>query len=234
MDTANRRAIELVDEAIDFGTELRIDSEEYASGARVLDCGVTTPGGIEAGLLAAEIAASGVAAVGTALDETLAVECTTDHLDAVASHQQRRTIDCNGGSLRVSGPGTEDGGDMGVVVVEHDERPSESDLQALASATNIAESGLVAVVVPPETVAGQVLQASTHVGGIGERLDDSDAVVSVATHAPLAGDGRGHVLTDRDIEADAVGADGDLPVPATVTVETVGGARTTVETGDRE
>ena len=53
MDSINRMAIELVDEAIDFADELRVDAYELDSGATVLDFGVDAEGGIEAGMLLA-------------------------------------------------------------------------------------------------------------------------------------------------------------------------------------
>ena len=84
MDSLNRMAIELVDEAIDFADELRVDAHELPSGAMVLDFGVDAPGGMEAGMLLAEIQTAGLATVQSRMDgiagaPTPHVELATDH-----------------------------------------------------------------------------------------------------------------------------------------------------------
>lgn len=84
MDSINRMAIELVDEAIDFADELRVDVYELDSGATVLDFGVDAEGGIEAGMLLAEIETAGLATIQAKMDDvagapTPRVELQTDH-----------------------------------------------------------------------------------------------------------------------------------------------------------
>ncbi|WP_144903970.1 methenyltetrahydromethanopterin cyclohydrolase [Halobellus captivus] len=84
MDSINRMAIELVDEAIDFAGELRVVPHELDSGATVLDFGVDSPGGVEAGMLLAEIQTAGLSTVQTRMDDvagapTPYVELQTDH-----------------------------------------------------------------------------------------------------------------------------------------------------------
>ena len=84
MDSINRMAIELVDEAIDFADELRVDVYELDSGATVLDFGVDAEGGIESGLLLAEIETAGLATIQARMGEvagapTPHIELQTDH-----------------------------------------------------------------------------------------------------------------------------------------------------------
>ena len=84
MDSINRTAIELVDEAIDFADELRVDPHELPSGATALDFGVDAQGGVEAGMLLSEVQTAGLATVHTRMDEvagapTPHVELQTDH-----------------------------------------------------------------------------------------------------------------------------------------------------------
>ena len=84
MDSLNRMAIELVDEAIDFADELRVDAHELPAGATVLDFGVDALGGMEAGMLLAEIQTAGLATVQSRMDSvagapTPHVELATDH-----------------------------------------------------------------------------------------------------------------------------------------------------------
>ena len=84
MDSINRMAIELVDEAIDFADELRVNAHDLPSGATVLDFGVDAVGGVEAGMLLTEVQTAGLATVQTRMDEvagapTPHVELQTDH-----------------------------------------------------------------------------------------------------------------------------------------------------------
>ncbi|MEF8863564.1 MAG: methenyltetrahydromethanopterin cyclohydrolase, partial [Haloarculaceae archaeon] len=84
MESPNVMAVELVDEAIDFADELAVDVWELDNGATVLDFGVETLGGVEAGLLLAEIQTGGLAtpqtAMGTVDGAPLThVELQTDH-----------------------------------------------------------------------------------------------------------------------------------------------------------
>lgn len=65
MESLNRMALELVDEALDFTDELAIDSFELDGGGTVLDFGVDTLGGYEAGMLLTEIQTGGLATVQT-------------------------------------------------------------------------------------------------------------------------------------------------------------------------
>ncbi|WP_363464265.1 methenyltetrahydromethanopterin cyclohydrolase [Halogeometricum borinquense] len=84
MDSINRMAIELVDEAIDFADELRVDVYELDSGATVLDFGVNAEGGIEAGLLLSEIETAGLATIQSQMGDVAGaprpyIEVQTDH-----------------------------------------------------------------------------------------------------------------------------------------------------------
>jgi methenyltetrahydromethanopterin cyclohydrolase len=84
MDSINRMAIELIDEAIDFAEELRVVPHELESGATVLDFGVDAPGGVEAGMLLAEVQTAGLSTVQTRMDDvagapTPHVELQTDN-----------------------------------------------------------------------------------------------------------------------------------------------------------
>ncbi|WP_058366356.1 methenyltetrahydromethanopterin cyclohydrolase [Haloparvum sedimenti] len=84
MESINRTAIELVDEALDFAGELNVTPYDLDSEATAIDFGVEADGGIEAGVLLTEIQTAGLANVTTAVDEVAGaprpyVEVTTDH-----------------------------------------------------------------------------------------------------------------------------------------------------------
>lgn len=84
MESLNRMATELIDEALEFPEELAIDAYELDNGATVLDFGVSAIGGIEAGLLLSEIQSAGLATVASSLDDIgdtprPFVDLSTDH-----------------------------------------------------------------------------------------------------------------------------------------------------------
>ncbi|MFC6725937.1 methenyltetrahydromethanopterin cyclohydrolase, partial [Halobium palmae] len=94
MDSINRMAVELVDEALDFADELNVAAYELDSGATVLDFGVESTGGMEAGLLLAEIQTAGLATIQTRMDAiggaTIPhVELSTDHPGVVLLCSQK-------------------------------------------------------------------------------------------------------------------------------------------------
>ncbi|UPM42518.1 methenyltetrahydromethanopterin cyclohydrolase [Halocatena salina] len=84
MESLNRMATELVDEALEFTDELAIDAYELESGTTVLDFGVEAIGGTEAGLLLTEIQTAGLATVSSSISEIggtprPVVDLSTDH-----------------------------------------------------------------------------------------------------------------------------------------------------------
>ncbi|OTF07125.1 methenyltetrahydromethanopterin cyclohydrolase [Halorubrum sp. SD612] len=84
MESINRTAIELVDEALDFAGELDVVGYELDNGATVVDFGVDAAGGVEAGLLLAEIQTAGLANLQTRMGRLAGaprqyVELSTDH-----------------------------------------------------------------------------------------------------------------------------------------------------------
>ena len=84
MESINRTAIELVDEALDFAGELDVVGYELGNGATVVDFGIDAAGGVEAGLLLAEIQTAGLANLRTRMGDLAGaprqyVELSTDH-----------------------------------------------------------------------------------------------------------------------------------------------------------
>lgn len=69
MDSLNRMALELADEALEFTEELDVGAFELENGATVIDFGVEHRGGLEAGLLLAELQTAGLATVQTRVDD---------------------------------------------------------------------------------------------------------------------------------------------------------------------
>ncbi|WP_042663547.1 methenyltetrahydromethanopterin cyclohydrolase, partial [Haloferax sp. ATB1] len=69
MDSINRMAIELVDEALDFAGELGIEATNSTRVRRSSTSASTPTAGVEAGMLLAEIQTAGLATVQTRMGE---------------------------------------------------------------------------------------------------------------------------------------------------------------------
>jgi len=82
--TLNERAQRLADHLASMAGQFRIRVHTSGSGARILDCGVDTPGGLQAGLTAARICLANLAEVTLVPSDVAGVACpvvqvTTDH-----------------------------------------------------------------------------------------------------------------------------------------------------------
>ena len=211
MDSLNRMALELIEEAIDFTDELAIDVRELDNGATVLDFGHRVPGGIEAGLLLAEIQTAGLATVQTRMD-TVAdapiphIELTTDRpalallCSQTADWEIRREEfeGLGGGPARAlaaeaeifSRVGYADEFDFGVLAVESDEPPTEAAAAEIADRAGIEPDSLFLPTTPTASLAGSLTVAARAGELATVRLADLGYdpldIRSVSASAPLA------------------------------------------------
>lgn len=211
MESLNRNAIELVDEAIDFAGELNVAVRELASGATVLDFGVDADGGIEAGLLLTEIQTAGIATVGTRLD-TVAdatlphVELSTDHpaLSLLCSQKAGWELSIDGFEGLGSGParalvgeesefervGYYDEFDLTVLALESDQLPGDAVAEAVADRAAVEPSGVFLPTYPTASAVGSVTAAARTAELATFRLSelgyDPTDILSAAGSAPVA------------------------------------------------
>lgn len=181
MESINRMAVELVDEALDFAGELGVDAYELDSGATVLDFGVQADGGIEAGLLLSEIQTAGLATVQTRMDEVGGaplphVELATDHPALALLCSQKAgwelrfdEFDGLGGGPARALVGEEeefrqlefyDEFDLTVLTVESVSLPTDEVAEHVAERTGVEPSGIFLPTVATGSVAGSVSTAS--------------------------------------------------------------------------
>ena len=73
--TLNERAQRLADHMASTAAALRIAPQTLPCGGRILDCGVKSPGGLQAGLSLARICLAGQAEVGLVPGEVAGVGC---------------------------------------------------------------------------------------------------------------------------------------------------------------
>lgn len=211
MEPLNRMALELVDEAIDFADELAIDTVELDNEATVLDFGVDTYGGIEAGLLLAELQTAGLATVQARVDDLAGttrtyVELATDHpaLALLCSGKAGWEVSVDGYEALGSGParalvagedvydrvGYEESFDFAVLTLEADELPDEAVASHVADLTDVNESAVFLPTFRTGSLAGSVTMAARAAELVTFRLAelgyDPLDIISATASAPMA------------------------------------------------
>ncbi|WP_435127697.1 methenyltetrahydromethanopterin cyclohydrolase [Halobaculum sp. D14] len=211
MDSLNRMAVELVDEALDFADELNVAGYELDSGATVLDFGVDADGGLEAGLLLAEIQTAGLATIQSRMDRVADapvpyVELTTDHpgVALLCSQKAGWELDMDGFDGLGSGParaivgeeaefeavGYYDEFDLTVLCVESHALPGDDVAAHVADRTGVNESAVFLPTTALGSTPGSVTTAARApelaVFRLFELGYDPTDVLSVAGTAPVA------------------------------------------------
>jgi len=211
MDSLNRMATELVDEAIDFAPELAIEVHSLDGDSAVLDFGVELPGAVEAGLLLAEIQTAGLATLQTRVDEIAGtprthVELSTDQpaLSLLCAAKAGWELSVDGFEGLGSGPGRalvaeedvfqrvgyRDEFDFAVVAVESDELPDEAVASHVAERAGVPESGVFLPTFATASVTGSVVAASRAAELAAFRLTelgyDPLDILSATGSAPVA------------------------------------------------
>jgi methenyltetrahydromethanopterin cyclohydrolase len=211
MESLNRMATDLVDEAIDFADELNVAVTRLDNEATVLDFGVDIPGGLEAGLLLTEVATAGLSTVGTTVD-TVAdaplthVELSTDHPALALLCGQKAGWELSledfeglgGGPARAlvaeedvfQRVGYRDEFDFAVLSVEGEQVPDESVADHVAEVAGVPESGVFLPAFSSASITGSVSMAARAAELAVFRLTelgyDPLDVLSVSATAPVA------------------------------------------------
>ncbi|MFQ3320196.1 MAG: methenyltetrahydromethanopterin cyclohydrolase [Natronomonas sp.] len=216
MESLNRMAVELADEAIDFADELAIDVHELDNGAMVLDFGVDAVGGIEAGLLLTEIQTGGLSTVQVGVDEIEGaplthVETSTDHpaMALLCAQKAGWELSVDGFEGLGSGParalvaeeeefqrvGYRDASDFAVLAVESDELPGEAVAEHVAEMAGVPTSSVFLPTFSTASVTGSVALAARaselaafRLSELGYDPLDMLAVTGSAPVAPVAAD----------------------------------------------
>ncbi|WP_256297139.1 methenyltetrahydromethanopterin cyclohydrolase [Haloarchaeobius salinus] len=211
MESLNRMAIELVDEAIDFAEVLDVGAYELENEATVLDFGVDFDGGIEAGTLLTEMQTAGMATVQTRMGEVAGaphryVDLVTDHPDLALLCSQKAGWEVGVEDFQGlgSGParalvGTEDvfrkigyhdAFDLTVLTIESDALPGEAVAEHVADMTETNPSSVFLVGFRTASLAGSVSiaarAAELAVFRLSELGYDPRDVISASGTAPVA------------------------------------------------
>lgn len=211
MESLNRMAIELVDEAIDFTEELDIGAFELENGATVLDFGVEHAGGLEAGLLLAEIQTAGLATVQTGMGDVagapmphVELACDRPAFGLLLSQKAGWELSVDGFEGLGSGParalvaeedeyrsvGYTDVFEFGVLSVESDELPTAAVARHVADLAEVDTGGVFLPSFRTASIAGSVSTAARAaelaVFRLFERGYDPLDVLTVSGSAPVA------------------------------------------------
>jgi methenyltetrahydromethanopterin cyclohydrolase len=211
MESLNRNAIELADEALEFAADLNLGVHELGGGATVIDFGVERRGGVEAGLLLAELQTAGLATVQTRMDEVAGtplphVEVATDSpaLSLLCSQKAGWELSVEGFEGLGSGParalvaeeaefaavGYTDAFDLTVLAVESDELPGDAVVEQVADRAEVNPEGVYLAAFRAGSLAGSVAAAARAAeSGVYRLLEsgyDPGAVHSAAASAPVA------------------------------------------------
>jgi methenyltetrahydromethanopterin cyclohydrolase len=211
MESLNRTATDLVDEALDFADELNVAVHQLDNESLVLDFGVDVPGGVEAGLMLAEIQTAGLATVQTRVDEVAGaplthVELSTDHpaMALLCSQKAGWELSVDGFEGLGSGParalvaeeeefqraGYEDDFEFAVLTVETETVPEKRVIEHVAERAGVAESGVFMPVFSTASLTGSVAMASRAAELAAFRLSelgyDPLDVLSISGSAPVA------------------------------------------------
>jgi methenyltetrahydromethanopterin cyclohydrolase len=211
MDSLNRMAIELADEALEFAEELDVGAFDLENGATVIDFGIDFEGGIEAGLLLTELQTAGLATVQMRMDEVAGtpfphVELATDRpaLALLGSQKAGWEVSVDEFEGLGSGPARAlvaeeeefraieytDAFDLTVLTVETDRLPTAHVAAEVADRTEVNTEGVYLAVFPTASIAGSVSTAGRAAELAMFRLfelgyDPTD-VVTASGSAPMA------------------------------------------------
>ncbi len=211
MESLNRMAIELVDEALEYAEELSVGARETERGATVIDCGLEFAGGIEAGLLVTEIQTAGLATPGRDIEEiagasiphvelstdqpALALLCsqkagwelTTEDFEGLGSGPARALVAEEEEFQRL---GYADAFDLTALAVESDRTPTEAAIDQIAEFADVEPSGVFVLAYPTASVVGSVTNAARTAELATFRLSemgyDPRDIVSASGRAPMA------------------------------------------------
>ena len=175
----NERATAIADEMVAEADLLRVGHSRLEDGARLVDCGIEAPGGLEAGRRMAEICLGGAGRVSfTSVDcdglRFPGVQVLTDHpaVACLGSQYAGWAVKPEGYFAMGSGPLRaiarveqplyehlgygEPASGSGVLVLESRERPSAAVADWLAAKSGVAAERLTLLVAPTASLAGGV------------------------------------------------------------------------------
>lgn len=208
--TLNERALRLADYVASQAAPLRVAVTTAGAGARLIDCGIKTPGGVQAGLALARVCMAGQAEIALTLGEVAGIACphvtvATDHPVAACMASQYAGWQISVGKYFAMGsgpmraaygkeelfnhiPGREQAA-VAVGVLETRKLPDDAVIEYLGKSLNLPAGKITLLAAPAASLAGnlQVVSRSleTALHKLHELKFDINQVVSGFGCAPL-------------------------------------------------
>jgi len=191
----NRRAAKLVDRLVEQSDGFRIHATQLPAGTMIVDCGINSPGGLEAGLQLARICLSGLAQVSLVSSNIAGwngpcVQVHTDHpqMACMASQYAGWQITGDNYFAMGSGPMRASAGkeslfkdinyhettNVAVGVLESRELPPEEVCAQISKECQLETSGLKLLVAPTGSFAGAVQVVARSVETALHKLHELD------------------------------------------------------------
>jgi methenyltetrahydromethanopterin cyclohydrolase len=208
--TMNERAMRLADYIASNASALRVETRMTQAGARIIDCGVATRGGLQAGLALARVCLAGQAEVALAPGEVAGIACPLIVVNSAHPVQACMASQYAGWEIKVgkffamgSGPmraayGKEDlfnhipgkeQAQIAVGVLETRKLPDDAVIEYLSHSLEVPANRITLLVAPAASQAGnmQVVARSleTALHKLHELKFDLNQVVSGFGSAPL-------------------------------------------------
>ncbi len=212
MLSINDLSYDIAEEMIDYSEELKIEPHTLANDSVVIDCGVNTKGGFEAGLLFTQICMGGLANPTIAHKKLMHeifypfIELYTDHptIACLGAQKAGWRISQDGYFAMGSGPARalalkpkhtyevieyEDDSDFAVIALESSTLPNEKIMDYIASECGVEASTVVAVVAPTNSlvgsiqIAGRVVEMAIY--KLSEMGFDTRHIISAYGSAPI-------------------------------------------------
>lgn len=212
MLSVNELALDIFDELFEYAEDYNVAPHELDNGARIVDCGVRTPGGYQAGRRFTEICMGGLGEVDTVMGRIGDVpipfiEIRTDFPAIACLGAQKAGWTVNVGKYFAMGSGParalslkpkhtyevidyEDEFDYAVIALESDHLPNADVMETIADACNVDVANTCAVVAPTASIVGSIQVAGrcveTAVYKLNELGFDTKKIDTGIGHAPIA------------------------------------------------
>lgn len=212
MLSVNELALDIFDELFEYAEDYNVAPHELDNGARIVDCGVRTPGGYQAGRRFTEICMGGLGEVDTVMGRVGDVpipfiEIRTDFPAIACLGAQKAGWTVNVGKCFAMGSGParalslkpkhtyevidyEDEFDYAVIALESDHLPNADVMETIADACNVDVANTCAVVAPTASIVGSIQVAGrcveTAVYKLNELGFDTKKIDAGIGHAPIA------------------------------------------------
>ncbi|NPE29731.1 methenyltetrahydromethanopterin cyclohydrolase [Methanococcoides sp. SA1] len=217
MISVNEKGLAIIDEMLDWEEDVKIESKVLDNGATIIDCGVNTEGGYDAGMYLSRICLADLAEISyTKVDldglAVPAIQVATDHptIACMASQYAGWRIAVGDYFGMGSGParalglkpkelyekiGYKDDADAAVLVMESDKLPTEEIVEYIAKHCSVEPQNVYIAVAPTSSIAGsvqisaRVVETGIHkLESIGFDINTIKSGFGIAPIAPIVGD----------------------------------------------